>query len=84
MIEAGTTMSCIRFNDIDSNEILDRYDTTEKGPLTLKFDTTTWPFLKIDMRHCPPPPPPPVKGDRDERRILSDLYVNQANCILLF
>ena len=49
MIEAGTT--CIRFNDIDSNEILDRFDTTEKGPLTLKFDTKTWPFLKIDMRH---------------------------------
>ena len=22
-----------------------------KGPLTLKFDTLTWPFLKIHMRH---------------------------------
>ena len=21
------------------------------GPLTLKFDRMTWPFLKIDMRH---------------------------------
>ena len=21
------------------------------GPLTPKFDTATWPFLKIDMRH---------------------------------
>ena len=36
------------FHAVDLDMVLHR---PYMGPLTPKFDTATWPFLKIDLRH---------------------------------